>query len=272
MKEYICPLCEKQFNTRQRYWDHTHRKTPCVSNEIILQKKQLELTNKKLEEKDKKLEETTEKYEKEVSDLKEKLEFLKVIHEQRNQIEYQNYYDLSNNINNTNNTIINPIGIDSLLKIPFTKPEEETLNHIPPKVFLEVLNCENVKDTIPQLMRVIYFNPKAPENCRWAIFDKKAKNGAFEYNPDTDGIVVQNSEYTIEQNVQSVLSKVIHILDTLKKVHGFTDQQQLNYNKIYDLFGTYMNQGMLNNVKTMAYNNSGLPKSFWKHMKLPILN
>jgi hypothetical protein len=265
MKEYICALCGKCLKDRKRYWDHTHRKTPCTTEKIILDKTDLELTTNIIKEKDKKLEEI----EKENNDLKEKLELFKVIHEQRNQIEYQNYYDLSNT--NISNTIINPIGMDSLLKIPFTKPEEETLNHIPPTMFFEILNCENVKDTIPQLMRAIYFNPKAPENCRWAIFDKKAKNGAFEYNYDTDGIIVQNSEYTIEQNVQSVLSKVIHILDTLKEVHGFTSQQQLNYNKIYDLFGSYMNPGVLNNVKNMAYDNSGLPKSFWKHMKLQML-
>jgi hypothetical protein len=271
MKDFICILCQKDFVNRQRLWDHTNRKKkPCVPNKIIMEKSEYDLTTKKfeekLEEKDKNLEEKN----KEILDLKEKLELFKVIHEQRNQIEYKNYYDLSNT-SNINNTIINPIGMDSLLKIPFSKPEEETLNHIPPTMFFEILNCENVKDTIPQLLRAIYFNPKAPENCRWAIFDKKAKNGAFEYNPDTDGIVVQNSEYTIEQNIQNVLSRVIHILDTLKIAHGFTDQQQLNYNKIYDLFGSYMNQNIVTNVKTMAYDNSGLPKSFWKHMKLEML-
>jgi hypothetical protein len=278
MKDYVCLLCNKMFDTRQKYWNHNHRKKPCVDNKIVIEKSEYELTTKiladKLEEKDKNLEEkdkNLEEKEKEINNLKEKIEFLKVIHEQRNQIEYQNYYDLSSN-NHINNTIINPIGMDSLLKIPYAKHEEETLNHIPPKVFFEILNCENVKDTIPQLMRAIYFNPKAPENCRWAIFDKKAKNGAFEYNHDTDGIIVQNSEYTIEQNIQSVLSRVIQILDTLKHAHGFTQQQQLNYNKIYDLFGSYINPGVLNNVKSMAYNNSGLPKSFWKHMKLPMLN
>jgi hypothetical protein len=264
MKQFVCVLCQKDFKNRQKLWDHEHRKKPCVVDKVVLDKQHY----KQLEEKNKILEE----YQKENADLKEKLELFKVIHEQRNQIEYQNYYDLSNTNNNINNTIINPIGMDSLLKIPFSKHDEETLNHIPPTMFFEILNCEDVKDTIPQLMRAIYFNPKAPENCRWAIFDKKAKNGAFEYNHDTDGIIIQNSEYTIEQNIQSVLSKVIHILDTLKKAHGFTPQQQLNYNKIYDLFGSYMNQGMLNNVKNMAYANSGLPKSFWKHMKLPMLN
>jgi hypothetical protein len=271
MKKYICKLCGiDQFNSK-KYYEHTKRNKSCISDEIILKKSEYELATKKLEEKNKKLEETTEKYQQEVNALKEKIEYLKIIHEQRNQLEYHNYYDLSNN-QHINNTIINPIGMDSLLRIPYAKHEEETLNHIPPTMFFEILNCENVKDTIPQLMRAIYFNPKAPENCRWAIFDKKAKNGAFEYNHDTDGIIVQNSEYTIEQNVQSVLSKVIHILDTLKKAHGFTPQQQLNYNKIYDLFGSCINQGVINNVKSMAYNNSGLPKSFWKHMKLPMLN
>jgi hypothetical protein len=260
MKDYICVLCGKDLLNSKRFYEHTKRnKNPCIQNKIVVEKSDYEETTKKLEEK-----------EKEVIDLKEKLELFKIIHEQRNQIEYQNYYDLSNT--NINNTIINPIGIDSLLRIPYAKHEEETLNHIPPNVFFEILNCENVKDTIPQLMKAIYFNPKAPENCRWAIFDKKAKNGAFEYNHYTDGIVVQNSEYTIEQNVQSVLSKVIQILDTLKKAHGFTPHQQLNYNKIYDLFGSYMNQTVLKDVKTMAYNNSGLPKSFWKHMKLQMLN
>jgi hypothetical protein len=255
---YLCSLCNKEFKNRSRLWEHKHKKTSCVpTDKIVLEKTDYEETTKMLEEKDK-----------EIINLKEKLELFKVIHEQRNQIEYQNYYDLSNHINNT---IINPIGMDCLLKIPYSKYEEETLNHIPPTMFFEILNCKDVKDTIPQLMRAIYFNPKAPENCRWAIFDKKAKNGAFEYNHDTEGIVVQNSEYTIEQNIQSVLSKVIQILDTLKQVHGFTPQQQQNYNRIYDLFGSYMNQGVLNNVKNMAYDNSGLPKSFWKHMKLPIL-
>jgi hypothetical protein len=256
MKEYICANCGKQLKDRKKYWEHTKRNKPCIASKMLFDKNELE-------EKDKKL----KLIEKENNDLKEKLELFKVIQEQRTQIEYQNYYDLTN----INNTIINPIGMDSLLKIAFAKPEEETLNHIPPTMFLEILNCENIKDTIPQLMRAIYFNPKAPENCRWAIFDKKAKNGAFEYNQDTDGIIIQNSEYTIEQNVQSVLSKVIHILDTLKKAHGFTPQQQLNYNNIYDLFGSYINQGILNNVKTMAYNNSGLPKSFWRHMNLQML-
>jgi hypothetical protein len=270
MKEYICKVCKKEFKSYKRWWEHNNKIKPCEENvqKIIIEKSDYDMTAKQLEEKDKAIEESKQ----EILHLKEKLEFLKVIHEQRNQIEYQNYYDLStNNNHHINNTIINPIGMDSLLKIPYNKYEEETLNHIPPTMFFEILNCENVKDTIPQLMRAIYFNPRAPENCRWAIFDKKAKNGAFEYNHDTDGIVVQNSEYTIEQNIQSVLSRVIQILDTLKQVHGFTQQQQLNYNKIYDLFGSYMNPGVLNNVKTMAYNNSGLPKSFWKHMKLPIL-
>jgi hypothetical protein len=263
MKQYICDLCNKEFKNRQRLWDHTKRNKPCVVSKIVVKKSEYEETAKKLEEKDK-----------EIMYLKEKLELFEIIREHKQQNEYQNYYDLrSNNINNhINNTIINPIGIDALLKIPYTKYEEETLSHIPPTMFFEILNCENVKETIPQLMRAIYFNPKAPENCRWAIFDKKAKNGAFEYNHDTDGIIVQNSEYTIEQNVQSVLSKVIHILDTLKKVHGFTPQQQLNYNKIYDLFGSFMNQTVLNDVKSMAYKHSGIPKSFWKDMNLPILN
>jgi hypothetical protein len=83
MDKYICTLCDKNLETRQRFWKHKNRKNPCVTDKIILKKIDYDLTIKVIEEKDKKIKEN----EKEIRFLKEKLELLNVIHEQRNQIE-----------------------------------------------------------------------------------------------------------------------------------------------------------------------------------------
>lgn len=272
MKEYTRKLCNKEFDNRTKYWHHTHRKTLCVPKEIVIDELNDQKGKIKLYQKENEIfKEQNQIYEEKLKSLSEELELVKenMIFQNQQKIIYE-FNDYSNRLSTTTN--INNIGIDGLFKIDISKPDEERLDHIPKELYLEILKCKNLNETMTQLARAVYFNPRAPENYRWCIFDKKAKMGAFEYDHISNGICTKDTAAVIETNMQNVMAKVLTIMDKIKETTPFTHKQIRNYNDLYSAFGTEIENDVINNIKDLAFNDRDLPRVMWKQLNIPLLN
>lgn len=265
-KIYICDLCGRTFTKHNPYWYHINKsKKLCVPKDKVLK----ELKNQKGQVIHYKVE--VETLEEEIERLKKQLEFIQDITQKQNSNVTYNI-DLSNVNNNLNINNINQIDIDNLIQVKLNKINEERLDHIPPELFLEILKCESVDKSVTQIIRSIYFNPKAPENYTWCVNDKKAKYGTLEYNHETKCLYAVDTNVTIEQNVHNVIPKVLDIMSEINKKVPFNKVQNENFHGLYGLYGTIqLESSTINDIKNMAYEDRDLPRVIWKQLCLDIL-
>lgn len=275
MKEYICQLCEKSFAHRGSYWAHVNRKTLCVPKEHVLDElqqqkgmtKHYEYKTKEIEDQKKSLLEENER-------LKKQLELVEELAKEKQQTINFNNFDFSKT-NLTNLTIQslqhNETDFDKYFNVKLTPDNEHTLDHIPPELFLEILKCKTVDQSVTQIVKSIYFNPKAPENYTWTVVDIKAKTGTLRFSHDLNTVVIADTNDTIERNVQSVIPKVMDIITNIQKKVPFSRKQEQNYHGLYGLYGTPLESSTLNEIKNMAYEDRDLPRALWKQMSLDIV-
>ena len=266
MKEYKCSLCGKEFDDRVKHWQHTNRKTLCVPKEQVLQElNQQKGKTKQVENKNKILEEKLEMMEKQMEMIQE------LAKDKQQTINFNNFDFSSNNTNNMNIQTLNQVEIDKYFNVELTQEKEQTLSHISPELFLEILKCDTVDESATQIVRSIYFNPKAPENYTWCVVDKKAKAGVLQFNHDVRSLVPVDTIDTIERNVQNVMPKVLDIMTDIQKVVPLNRTQQKNYHGLYGLYGGSLEPSTINEIKNMAYEDRDLPRSIWKQMCLGVM-
>lgn len=264
-KIYTCQLCGRTFNKRNAYWYHVNKsKKLCVSKEQVLNELNIQKGKiKSYQEENERLKQVEEENQR----LKKQLEFVQELtsKDTPKNVTYNIDIDLSNNLNINN---INKCDIDNYMEIKLASNKKERLDHIPPELFLEILKCKNVPDSVTQIIRSVYFNPKAPENYTWCVIDMKAKNGTLRYNEETECVLYVDTIDTIKQNVQNVMPKVLDIITDINKTVPFSKLQEQNYHGLYGLYGTELELFTVNKIREMAYKRRDLPRVIWKDMNL----
>lgn len=285
---YKCALCLKDFKTRSGYWKHTTKSLKgCWTYDKCLQTHQeLQIRNTRLkyfENKTTKQKELIEECENEIKrlqnlignkienletnikqSLKEEIDTLKDNLDE--QFENQGFTTAYNsyiiNHHENNNTNFN---------IKLTSEQKERLDHISRLEFLSILNIKNFNVSVSEYIASVYFNPKAPGNCRWCITDKTSLLGALEYNHGSNTIIRKNTKEVITRNLQNVLYSMSNTLEELKMKAAFNHQQGINYHKFYNMVGeTEFNNECINKIKEKAYEGRQFVTALWGHLKIPI--
>ena len=270
MKEYKCQLCGKIFDDYIKHWQHTNRKTLCVPKEQVLEElKQQKGMAKLIENKNKSLEKENDSLRKELKLTKQLVDQSKELVKEKNKQQTINFNNFD--FSNTNNIqTLNQVEIDKYFNVELTHEKEKTLSHIPAELFLEILKCDTVDESATQIVRSIYFNPKAPENYTWCVVDKKAKYGILQFNHDVNQLMQVETTDTIERNVQNVLPQVLDIMTGIQKVVPFNKKQEQNYHGLYGLYGESLEMSTIDKIKDMAYDDRDFPRTIWKQLKLNV--
>lgn len=263
MREYICLLCNKNFDdNRQKYWNHVNRKTLCIPKERVLDQLNEEKGKTKL------CATLTEENQR----LKEKLELFEELAKEKEKQQVINFnnnisnFDFSTNNNLTMQNLNNETDVDKYFNIDLNRDKEQTLDHIPVEMYLEILKSKTVDKSLTQIVRTVYFHPKAPENHTWCVVDKKAKSGSVYYSHDLNQLITSDTNDTIERNVQNVIPKVLDIMTGIQKKVPFNRKQEQNYHGLYQMYGNSLDLSTINEIKNMAYEDRDIPRAVWRQL------
>ena len=269
MKDYICTLCGKDFGEdRVKHWQHTNRKTLCVPKEQVLDQLNQQKGKAKMFEDEKKI------LQEELERMKRQLSLVEELAKEKDKTQIINFnnFDFSSTKNLTiQNSNQHDTEFEKFFNVALTEDKEQTLDHIPPELFLEILKSKSVDESVTQIVKSVYFNPKAPENYTWCVVDKKAKNGTLQFSHELNSLVPVDTNDTIERNVQNVMPRVMDIITDIQKRIPFTSKQEQNYHGLYGMYGTSLESSTINEIKNMAYEDRDLPRSIWRQLSLGII-
>jgi hypothetical protein len=290
--KYICKLCDMQFTNQGTYWVHVNRrKYTCISKEkcieivdqIQLQKDELNKTmlqKLKAEEDKHKAEEEKQKANDEIEKLKliianlhnnndKKLEhIITKIENVQDTIENNQTAHQLTQINNTlNNNADNKMCFD----IHFTENNKEKLSHISQEMMLKILNHKDFNDTLKHIAKTVFFHPEAPQNWKWCVTDKKAAEGALEYNAESNTVIRKSTGEVINCNMQNIIFQISDFLTNLKKNNcEFNDTQKRNREKIYETLGNDFTSEQINSIKGAGYDGRNLAKALWESLYITV--
>lgn len=269
MKEYICQLCLKDFQgDGEKYWHHTHRKTLCIPKDQVLNQLIQQTGKEKLfEDKTKRLEEENNRLKKQI----ELYEELKKEKQEKQQIINNNFDFSSNNLTIQNLSTNDTTDFSKYFNVELVQDKKQTLDHISTELYLEILKSKSVDQSITQLIKTIYFNPKAPENYSWCVVDKKTKIGTFSYSHELNILTPVDTIDTIEKKVQHIIPRVMETMTDIHNRVPFTTKQEQNYHGLFGMYGTPLTTTTMNEIKNMAYENRDLPRATWKQLCLKMI-
>jgi len=254
-KSYTCSLCEHIFQNYQCFWRHSKKKTACVTREKYLEQ---------LKEKDaqiKTFEKKLRKKDNEVERLSQQLNTNRNGGNQNLTIN-NGYVDKSTNIDQSTNIDIGQIHNNQIIFKPLAA-EQEQLGHIGDDQLLGILETASFNMVLRELVSAVYFNPLAPQNCRWCVNDQNAQYGALEYDNETNYIVSRLTGSVINNNVRNMVDKVNDAIDSLKTRHTLTPVQQRNACRIFTLIGVDLEPEQIRGIKQTAYAARSYPKGVW---------
>jgi len=179
---------------------------------------------------------------------------------------------ITNNITNNNITNIAIQPIINNTHITIAKHGEETISHITKDVMLEILDIESFPKMCTELMRLLYFNKKVPENQNWAIVYPKNKNAGIEYN-HTSGKFERKSTYDI---IDDKFSNMVNLLfDLVQEIsrddienNNLSKRQKINVNKYCMHYGqldiSKTSKEVYNSIHDFAFNSRKTQMEVWK--------
>lgn len=171
-----------------------------------------------------------------------------------------NNYIINHLENNNNNLNFN---------IKFSEARKEKLDHISKEEMLHILNEEDFDTSVVEYVGSVYFNPKAPSNCKWCITDLTSKSGALEYNHESNTITRKETKEVITRNLQNALFSMSETLEELRETKSFTDQQGINYNRFYNIMcRSEFHPSCINKLKELAYRSRTYIQALWGHLDI----
>ena len=210
----------------------------------------------KLAEKDTSVHESLETVLSEIEVVKESIE------------DSRDNYFASNNQQIINNYNYNDS--KTLFNVSFSKPAKERLDHITKDMMLDILNHDNLNDTLSDLTRSIYFHPKAPENWKWCVIDLHSQNGALEYNHETNTLIRKNTTNVIRKNLENIMFPVTDLLEELRRTRNFNKPQAINCSRLINQLGNEFTSDQINSVKQSAYAGRNFPKALWESVSISV--
>ena len=297
-KTYICEICDTQFDNYNTYWTHINRKTPCLSKdqckEIV---QEMQLKNNRLmffEEKTQQQIEALQEKESEIQKLKEELmrkdsikslekkldetkdlfeDKMELIQETIEESKDKFFTSTNQQLINLNNNQVNNYNYNdtkTLFNIQLTKAKKERMDHITKDMMLQILNHEDINDTLGDLTTSIYFHPKAPENWRWNVTDLNAQFGALEYEEESNTVIRKSTAQVIRANMQNVMFSVTDILEELRRSRNMNRPQAINTSRLINMMGSDFNDDQINSMKQSAYKGRNFPRTLWNRLDIRV--
>ena len=272
-KMWTCLICNSQFDEYKKYWFHTNkRKTACITSSecktIVKEKEHIEKQCNQLSYIAEERKRIIERKEKEIKFLKSLLE-----KENTNIKAITDSIDtLKTSINLKDDTIVslddipwynNNIQKNTICLVDLKRPNHERFDHITDNDMLCILNHNDFNDTLQDLTSLVYFHPKAPENFKWCIFDRKAKIGALEFNHETNTLLFKDSNDVVNTNMKNVIYKITGMLEKLEKDSDFNPVQRRNCNFLVDKVGNEFTPDQIKHMKEAGYQRRHLPRAVW---------
>lgn len=291
INKYQCNVCGLIFDIYKTYWKHMKRKTPCISQDqckdIVEQSNEAKNRVEYYQEKTTQQQQFLQQKESEIETLKrlverlsEKEELIKetqvmlsdkmdLIHESVEDSKQQ-FHSLSNKQLVTQQ--INNYNFDNktLFNISFSHAKNERLDHITKDMLLEILDHENLNDSLKDLTASIYFHPKCPENWKWNVSDLHAKCGALEFNFESGTIIRKDTREVIEKNMKNVWFSVTDLLEELRMSRNLNRPQAINCSKLINMVGTDFSPDQINSMKESAYEGREFPRALWNRLKIKV--
>ena len=263
MKEYTCDICKTKFTNKGSYWTHKNKKkNACLSPEIVEKIQELEKTQQEVEKlksiiaslnnnNDKKLEQIITK----IENVQDTIEINQTAHQ----------------LTQINNTMNNNADNKMCFDIHFTENNKEKLSHISQEMMLKILNHKDFNDTLKHIAKTVFFHPEAPQNWKWCVTDKKAAEGALEYNAESNTVIRKSTGEVINVNMQNIIFQISDFLTNLKKNNcEFNDTQKRNREKIYDTLGNDFTSEQINCIKGAGYDGRNLAKALWESLYITV--
>jgi Zinc finger, C2H2 type len=170
----------------------------------------------------------------------------------------------TNNIQTTNN-ITNILNIQPVIKqqIILAKHGEETISHITKDVMLEILNIESFPKMCTELMRLLYFNQKVPENRNWTIVYPRNQNAGVEYNHETLRFERKKTYNIIDDKFSNMVNLLFDLVQEISKDdienNNLSKRQKINVNKYCMHFGqldiSKTSKEVYKSIHSLAYNS-----------------
>jgi len=279
MKKYSCDLCGKDFDDRSNLYRHKARKNPCIAPVKVEKLANLQVLTNQLESKTRILEEETKNLKRETTEQKAKITHLEqLLAGQSNKtcgtisnVQVTNGSAEFNNCVLNNNTVLNNTNVNPCCIIKLAPYDQERYDHIDNDEILSILGKETFVKSLTELAEAVYFNPRAPENARWAITDKKGAFGAIEHKHDTNTLIRARPRELIEKNLRCLIDGMSDKFEELRESCTLNEQQNKNYLRYFTMIGDNDFQTEhVDAIKEMAYNSSDFTQGLWRVLHLKI--
>jgi len=152
-----------------------------------------------------------------------------------------------------------------------SEKEKERFDHIPDEQMLHILDQKDFSNSIADLVQAISFNPRAPENMTWCVNDKTAEAGAIKYSSDYNMLIRESTAKVISDNIKDIIFPVTDIFKKIHQTTKFNPQQNINYDKYFDIIGQpEIRKEYINSIKERAYIKRGLCTALWDDLNIPL--
>lgn len=280
LKKFQCNKCCKEFDKKYSYDRHLSSKKGC--DDINVETLIVTEADKSFE-----CEYCEKKYEK-PDNLKRHLENEKSkcyikrhpdehqINNQKtvNKIIQKNYNSVNATFNNiNNNNITNNIAITPIInQFVFAPHGKETISHITKEIMLELLNKQSFTEMCTDLMRLLYFNVKVPENQNWTLVYPKNKKGGLEFNLETQQFERKMTHDIIDDKFTNMIDLLLPLIEEIQiedREHNILNAQQrrniYRYTAHYGMVEISKDsKNVYNAIHAMAYEERRKSMDTWR--------
>jgi hypothetical protein len=174
--------------------------------------------------------------------------------------------DINNTFNVNNNNKIKPI--------KFKKRGKERVDHITKDVVLELFKNQKFILICEELMKLIYFNEKIPENTTWSIAYPKNETAGVAYNHEDDDFERKETKEIVEDKFSNMINLLVPVMQSIHKDTVFyetlSDMQQVNMVRFFYHLGMYHiskeSPDMYKAMHKLCYEQRHVPMRIWgKH-------
>jgi hypothetical protein len=261
---FKCEKCEQCFDKKQNYEKHKRKKNNCANLNIV--KYEDVIQSPKCE--------YCLKYFDSLKDLQRHLDskknscFTKRIKKEPKTF-IESFYLQSGNINNFNNFNYN---IKNKVKpVKFRKRGKERVDHITKEVVLELFKNQKFILICEELMKLIYFNEKVPENSSWSIAYPKNDTAGVVYNDEDDDFERRSTKQIVEDKFSNMINLLVPVMQSIHKDTEFyemlSDIQQVNIVRFFYHLGMYQiskeSPDVYKAMHKLCYEQRKIPMKLW---------
>jgi uncharacterized C2H2 Zn-finger protein len=262
MKIFKCEKCEKCFNKKYDYETHLNKKKSCVEDLKIVNYKQSLVENSIHCE-------FCNQCFKSNRDLIRHLNSKNTCFSNRTDNKFKKAYIETLNLYNNN---IGKLEVNNKIKpVKFRKRGKERVDHITRDVVLELFKNQKFILICEELMKLIYFNEKVPENSSWSIAYPKNDTAGVVYNDDDDDFERRSTKQIVEDKFSNMINLLVPVMQSIHKDVEFyetlSDIQQVNMVNFFYHLGMYQiskeSPDVYEAMHKLCYAQRKIPMKLW---------